>query len=174
LDNILIASSSEYEHLQHLQQVLQRLQQYGLVFNLEKCELGRQHVDFLGHHITAEGAAPITRHVEAVHNFPRPQDKKQLQSFLGLVNFYRRFIPAAAKVLLLLTDMLRTDQDWVWSSAMQHSFQLIKDTLTSVAVLAYPDPVAEVNLAVDASNTHIGMVLQQRDAGGGWRLLAFF
>jgi hypothetical protein len=57
---------------------------------------------------------------------------------------------------------------------MQHSFQLIKDTLTSVAVLAHPDSAAEVNLAVDASNTHIGAVLQQRDACGGWRPLAFF
>ncbi len=98
LDDILIASSSEDEHLQHLQQVLQWLQQYGLVLNMEKCELGRQQVDFLGHRITAEGAAPITRHVEAVQNFSRPQDKKQLQSFLGLVNFYRRFIPAAARI----------------------------------------------------------------------------
>jgi cleavage and polyadenylation specificity factor subunit 1 len=174
LDDILIASSTEDEHLQHLQQVLQRLQQYGLVLNMEKCELGRKQVDFLGHHITADGAAPITRHVEAVQNFPTPQDKKQLQSFLGLVNFYRRFIPAAARILLPLTDALRADQDWVWSPAMQHSFQLIKDTLTSVAVLAHPDPAAEVNLAVDASNTHIGAVLQQRDASGGWRPLAFF
>jgi hypothetical protein len=57
---------------------------------------------------------------------------------------------------------------------MQHSFQLIKDTLASVAVLTHPDPAAEVNLAVDASNTHIGAVLQQPDAVGGWRLLAFF
>jgi hypothetical protein len=141
---------------------------------MEKCELGRQQVDFLGHRITAEGAAPITRHVEAVQNFPWPQDKKQLLSFLGLVNFYHRFIPAAAKIFLPLTDALRADQDWVWSPAMQHSFQLIKDTLTSIAVLAHPDLAAEVNLAVDASNTHIGAVLQQRDAGGSWRPLAFF
>jgi hypothetical protein len=109
LDDILIASSSEEEHLQHLQQVLQRLQQYGLVLNMEKCELGRQQVDFLGDRITAKGAAPIARHMEAVQNFPRPQDKKQLQSFLGLVNFYRRFIPAAARILLPLTDALRAD-----------------------------------------------------------------
>jgi hypothetical protein len=71
LDDILISSSSEDEHLRHLQLVLQRLQQYGLVLNMEKCELGRQQVDFLGHRITAEGAAPIAKHVEAVQNFPR-------------------------------------------------------------------------------------------------------
>jgi hypothetical protein len=142
---------------------------------MEKCELGRQQVDFLGHHITAEGATPIARHVEAVQNFPRPQDKKQLQSFLGLVNFYSRFIPAAARILLPLTDSLRSDQGWVWSPAMQHSFQLIKDTLASVVVLTHPDPAAEVNLAVDASNTHIGAVLQRGTpaaVGDRWIFLA--
>jgi hypothetical protein len=132
LDDILIASSSEEEHLQHLQLVLQRLQQYSLVLNMDKCELGRQQLDFLGHHITDDGATPIARHMEAVQEFPRPQDRKQLKNFLGLVNFYRRFIPAAAKILLPLTDALRADWDWVWSPAMQHSFQLIKDTLSSV------------------------------------------
>jgi hypothetical protein len=167
LDVILIASSSEEEHPQHLQLVLQRQQQYGLVLNIEKCKLGRQQV---GHRITAEGAAPIPSHVEAVQNFRRPQ--KQLQSFLGLVNFYRRFIQAV-RILLPLTDALRADQDWVWSPAMQHSFQLIKEILASMAVLTLPDPAAEVQLAVDASNTHIRAVLQQRCTGIGWRLLAF-
>ncbi len=106
--------------------------------------------------------------------FSQATRQETTSKFLGLVNFYQRFIPAAAKILLPLTVALRADQDWVWSPAIQHSFKLIKDTLTSVAVLAHPDPAAEVNLAVDASNTHIGAVLQQRDAGGGWRPLAFF
>ena len=60
------------------------------MLNMEKCEIGRTGIDFLGHHITAEGASPITKHVEVIQSFPRPLDKKQLQSFLGLVNFYRR------------------------------------------------------------------------------------
>ena len=89
LDDILIASSSEEEHLQHLQLVLQRLQQYSLVLNMEKCELGRQQLDFLGYHITDDVATPIARHMEAVQEFPRPQDRKQLENFLDLVNFYR-------------------------------------------------------------------------------------
>jgi hypothetical protein len=173
LDNILIASSSKEEHHRHLQLVLQRLQQYRLALNMEKCELGRKQVDFLGHHITAEGAAPIASHVEAVQNFPRPQNKKQLQSFLVLVNFYRCFIQVAARILLSLTDALGAD--WVWSPAMQHSFQLINDTLASVAVLTHSDSAAEVNLAVDATNTHIGAVLHQRCTGSGgdlWDFLA--
>ena len=96
-----------------------------------------------------------------------------------MVNFYRRFIPAAANILLPLTDALRADWSWVWVPAMQHSFQLVKDTLAEVATLTHPDPAADLSLAVDASNTHIGAVLQQWQPGGGgrsggWRPLSFF
>ncbi len=179
LDDILIGSSSTEEHLQHLHLVLQRLQEYGLVLNMEKCELAQQEIDFLGHHITADGATPILRHVQAIQDFPAPQDKKQLQTFLGVVNFYRRFIPAAANILLPLTDALRADWSWIWAPAMQHSFQLVKVTLAEVATLTHPDPAADLSLAVDASNTHIGAVLQQWQPGGGgrsggWRPLSFF
>jgi hypothetical protein len=154
LDDILIGSSSTEEHMQHLHLVHQRLQEYGLVLNMEKCKLACQEIDFLGHHITAEGASPILRHVQAIQDFPAPRDKKQLQTFLGMVNFYRRFIPAAANILLPLTDALREDWSWVWAPAMQHSFQLVKDTLAEVATLTHPDPAADLSLAVDASNTH--------------------
>jgi hypothetical protein len=106
LDDILIGSTSTEEHLHHLRLVLQRLQEYGLVLNMEKCELARQEIAF---HITAEGASPILKHVQAKQDFPAPQDKKQLQTFLGMVNFYRRFIPAAANILLPLTDALGVD-----------------------------------------------------------------
>ncbi len=176
LDDILIGSSCTEEHLHHLHLVLQRLQEYGLVLNMEKCELARQEVDFLGHHITADGALPILKHVQAIQDFPAPQDKKQLQTFLGMVNFYRRFIPAAANILLPLTDALRADWSWTWAPAMQHSFQLVKETLAEVATLTHPDPAADLSLAVDASNTHIGAVLQQWQpgGGGGWRPLSFF
>jgi hypothetical protein len=170
LDDILIGSSSTEEHLQHLHLVLQRLQEYGLVLNMEKCELARQEIDFLGHHITADGASPILRHVQAIQDFPAPQDKKQLKTFLGMVNFYRRFIPATANILLPLKDTLRAYWSWTWAPAMQLSFQPVKDTLTEVATLTHP---------VDASNTHIGAVLQQWQPGGGvrsggWRPLSLF
>jgi hypothetical protein len=134
---------------------------------MEKCELARQEIDFLGHHITAEGASLIFKHVQAIQDFPAPQDKKQLQTFLGMVNFYRRFIPAAANILLPLTDMLQADWSWFLAPAMQHSFQLVKETLVAVATLTHPDQGADLSLTVDASNTHIRAVLQQWQPGGG-------
>ncbi len=107
LDDILVGSASPEEHLRHLRAVLQRLRKFGLVLDLEKCQFGRASVDFLGHLITAEGAALMQKHVAAIQEFPRLADTKQLQSFLGLVNFYRRFIPAAAQILLPLTEALK-------------------------------------------------------------------
>ncbi len=100
------------------------------MLNMEKCEIGRTGIHFLGHHITAEGTSPITKHVEVIQSFQRPLDKKQLQSFLGLVNFYRRFIPAAAQILLPLTDTLGGEAAWTWTPAMNHSFDLIMETLS--------------------------------------------
>jgi hypothetical protein len=72
-----------------------------------------------------------------------------------MVNFYRRFIPAVANILLPLTDALRADLSWIWAPAMQHNFQLVKDTLAEVATLTHPDPAADLRLAVDASSTYI-------------------
>jgi hypothetical protein len=91
-----------------------------------------------------------------------------------MVNFYRRFIPAA-NIFIPLTNALRADWSWTWAPAMQHSFQLVKE----VATLTHPDPAADLSLAEDASNTHIGAVLQQRQPGGGgrsggWRPLSFY
>jgi hypothetical protein len=84
---------------------------------MEKCEIGQGDIDFLGHHITDEGASLITKHVEAIHQLPQPQDKKQLQSFLVLVNFYRWFIPAAVQILLPLKD--RCGETWAGHGCRQ-------------------------------------------------------
>ncbi len=175
LDEILVGSASPEEHLRHLWEVLQRLHKFGLVLDLDKCQLGRASVDFLGHLITAESAAPVQKHVAAIQEFPRLSDAKQLQSFLGLVNFYRRFIPAAAQILLPLTEALKGSKPakLCWTPAMVHTFSSIKAALCQATVLSHPDPEAEICLAVDASNTHIGAVLQQRE-GQAWRPLAFF
>ena len=99
LDDILIASKNEPTHLQHVRTVLTRLQEFGLVLNLFKCQLGLKQVKFLGHKISATGAEPLIRHVSAIQDFSPPSDVKQLQQFLGMINFYRRFLPNNAQTL---------------------------------------------------------------------------
>jgi hypothetical protein len=151
----------------NLCQVFERLQKFGLVLNMDKCQFGVEQVEFLGHSITAAGAVPLFKHVQAVMDFQRPVDAKQLQRFLGLVNFYRRFIPGATGILKPLSDALKgvTRAALQWTPAIVAAFEATKAAVCNATQLDHPNPDAEVNLVVDASDTHICAVLQQN--GGG-------
>ncbi len=107
LDDHLIASATLEEHMQHLAMFFQVLQENGLTINPSKCTFAVSLVKFLGHMVDGSGIVPLPRHVQAIQEFPPPADIKQLQQFLGLVNFYRRFLPSAAHTLKPLTDLLR-------------------------------------------------------------------
>jgi hypothetical protein len=119
---------------------------------LEKCVFSARTIDFLGHRVTAEGVSPLPSHVKAVTDFPRPATVKELQGFLGLINFYRRFIPAAAAILKPLTDSLRgggTGADRLtWSPEMQAAFEGSKEALAKTTLLSHPLPQAKLSLAV--------------------------
>ena len=107
VDDILVASSSEAEHEHHLRLVLERLKEHGMVLNREKCLLGVAEIDYLGHRITASGISPMPQRVAAIKEHAKPTTARGLQTYLGMVNFYRRFLPAAAKVLRPLTEALK-------------------------------------------------------------------
>jgi cleavage and polyadenylation specificity factor subunit 1 len=178
LDDMLIASKSREEHEYHLREVLHRLQANGLVLNVAKCVWGLSEIEFLGHKISAEGVAPLANRVAAVQRFPRPANTQQLQAFLGLFNFYRRFVLAAAAIVMPLTDALKgspaSKKPIQWSQQMVAAFDAAKAALSAAALLEHPAARAEISLVTDASSTHIGATLQQRRRGGGWRPLGFF
>ncbi|MFN9906060.1 MAG: reverse transcriptase domain-containing protein, partial [bacterium] len=92
---MIIASHSLEEHIEHLRQIFTILQENGLQINPAKCVFAAA-VEFLGHRVDQDGVRPLQRHVQAISDFPPPQDVKQLQQFLGMVNFYRRFLPGIA------------------------------------------------------------------------------
>ncbi len=177
LDDILIASADKATHWRHLEAVFATLQQNGLVVNPDKCLIACSSVDFLGHRLSASGIGPLPARVQAIADFPRPATVKQLQAFLGFFNFYRRFIPAAAKLVLPLTRALRGGPKGTtlldWSPAMAAAFQAARSSLSSSAVLAHPVVGAELSLVTDASATHVGAVVQQRRRGQAWRPLGF-
>jgi Reverse transcriptase (RNA-dependent DNA polymerase) len=102
--DVLVASSTHKQHLADLRAVLEWLQQQGLVLNMEKCLFGATELDYLGHRVSATGIKPITSRVEALAKYPQPKTVAQLQTFIGMVNFYRRFIAGAAKILRMLTE----------------------------------------------------------------------
>jgi hypothetical protein len=104
LDDILIFSSSHSQHLSHLKKVLSILSENGLHINPAKCVFAQEEVTFLGHHITPHGLTPLSSHVQPILSLSPPSDVKSLQRFLGMINFYRRFLPGIARILRPLTD----------------------------------------------------------------------
>jgi hypothetical protein len=172
LDDIIIASHTLEEHHEHLRQIFTILQENGLQVNPAKCVFTVTAVEFLGHRVDQHGVRPLQRHVQAISDFPSPQDVKQLQQFLGMVNFCRRFLPGIARMLQPLTDTLKgAPKTLEWPPAA--AFGAAKAALAAAVPLAHPAPNAVLSLATDASDTHFGGVLQQL-SGGSWQLLAFY
>ncbi len=173
LDDFLIFSDSPESHLSHLEQVLSVLSENGLHINPSKCIFGSTEIDFLGHHVTSAGLSPISSHVEPILSFPPPTNVKALQRFLGMLNFYRPFLPGVACVLTTLTNATKGIGNLSWTPTMQTSFLAAKSLLASAVPLHHPSPTAVLSLATDASDSHVGAVLQQRSSSS-WQPLAFF
>jgi hypothetical protein len=138
----------------------------------------RESLEFLGHTVQADGISPLPDRVTAIQQFPRPNTVVELQAFLGLFNYYRRFVPAAARIVKPLTDALqggrRPQAAIQWSAAQQQAFQAAKEAIAATAQLAHPSSAAAMSLVTDTSRMHVSAVLQQRIAQQQWRPLAFF
>jgi hypothetical protein len=173
LDDLIFASHTLEEYHEHLRQIFTILQENGLQINPAKCVFAAAAaVEFLGHRVDQHGVRPLQRHVQAISDFPPPQDVKQLQQFLGMVNLYRHFPPGIAHTLQPLTDVLRgAPKTLEWPPAA--AFGVAKAALAAAVPLAHPAPNAVLSLATDTSDTHVGGVLQQLN-GGSWQPLAFY
>ena len=169
IDDVLIASSSPEEHLQHLQTVFDRLAKYGIFINPNKCLFGVTELDFLGHHVSSQGITPLPDKVKAVQDFPLPNSQSKLRQFIGLVNFYHRFLPHCAELMLPLHALLNSDkpksQTITWNDTALAAFYTPKDALTTATLLSYPQPDSPSCLVTDASNVSVGAVLQQHVKG---------
>uniref|UniRef100_A0AAQ4Q920 Gypsy retrotransposon integrase-like protein 1 n=1 Tax=Gasterosteus aculeatus aculeatus TaxID=481459 RepID=A0AAQ4Q920_GASAC len=175
LDDILVASTSKAQHLSHLRALFERLNQHGLIVNPAKCQFGLSTIDFLGHRVTKDGAVPLPSKVEAVTQFPRPLTVKALQEFLGMVNFYHRFIPRAAQLMQPLHEALKGKPTHAvdWTEGRDKAFVDTKAALARATMLAHPSATASVAITSDASDYAVGAVYEQW-VGGAWQPLAFF
>ena len=174
IDDILIASTTPTEHIEDLRQVFDTLDANGLVVNPAKCVLGRDSLEFLGYRLDAEGITPLPERVEAIKDVKPPTNVKELQRFLGMVNYYRRFIPRAAHHLFHLFEALKGKPKVIkWTDDRQAAFQAIKDALAAATLLHHPRPEAPLALTTDASKVAIGGVLEQLGPRG-WEPLAFY
>ncbi|RXN04226.1 putative protein K02A2.6-like protein [Labeo rohita] len=173
LDDILITGRNDAEHLKTLDQVLTRLEKYGLKLQCEKCEFFKQSLEFLGHYIDATGLHKSPEKIKAIMEAPTPTNVSQLRSFLGMINYYGRFIPNLASVLNPLNTLLCKEKKWYWSVACEQSFRKAKDLLTSPAVLTHYDPELPIRLACDASPYGVGAVISHLCPNGEEKPIAF-
>lgn len=176
LDDLLVMSESPDEHYSHLHQLFQRLNDYGIVINPNKCIFAVPELDFLGHHVTPKGISPLKDKVQAIHSFPPPSSLRKLREFLGLVNFYRRFIPDCAKTVQPLTDLLsgpRRNRPITFNDTHHKAFDKVKTDLAEATMLTHLIPSAPISIMVDASDFAVGGVLQQH-VEDSWKPVAFF
>ncbi|BHF63018.1 hypothetical protein SprV_0200600700 [Sparganum proliferum] len=174
VDDVLVASSSEQEHLQHLRLIFERLSQFGVFINVSKCVFGVQSLFFLGHRVDASGCHPIDTKVSAIRDFPTPTSFQQLRRFIGLVNFYRRFIPHCAQLMLPLTNLLRgNNREFSFPDTAVETFNRARKALADTTALVHPIPDAPLSIVADASNLAIGAALQQQTPTGT-QPLAFY
>ena len=177
LDDILVASSNSEEHLTHLRTLFQRLREYGVVINSAKCVFGAQEVDFLGFRVNKHGTRPLPEKVKAIHEYPKPSTAKELRRYLGMFNFYRRFVPSASMLQAPLTALLegnaKGNKQIHWTTDATQAFEQTKEQLADATLLAHPKAGAPLAIFTDASDTAVGAALQQRFQGK-WEPLAFF
>lgn len=178
LDDVIIASDSESQHIQHLRTVFERFEKFGITINLDKCSFGQTQVNFLGHEVSTAGIKPLDEKVKAITEFPKPQTVEQLRRFLGMLNFYRPHIPHAAKMQSELDKYLvnakKRDKTQIkWTAQAEEAFSLSKVALQHAATLAHPQLDAELALMCDASETAVGAVLQQK-VNDAWQPLGFY
>ena len=180
LDDILVASKTADEHRVHLAERFARLRAFGLVLNPAKCVFVQPRLKFLGHTGSADGIAPAEDRVKAIRAFPLSPTLRKLMEYLGMLNFYKRFIPGAATLLSPLYDATEgatlkaaLQQNVEWTETRLLAFRESKARLARATLLAHFAPDAPLALTTDASDFAVGAVLEQKIAGR-WRPLAFY
>ncbi|XP_013136418.1 PREDICTED: uncharacterized protein K02A2.6-like, partial [Papilio polytes] len=174
LDDVIIGGKSINEHLEALQEVFRRLHSSGLKLKTNKCVFLVNEIRYLGYIISRDGIKTDPTKIEAIVKLPRPSNVSELRSFLGILNFYGKFIKNMSGRLVPLYELLKKDKEWVWSSECENAFIRIKKILSSVDTLAHYDSKKSLVVTCDASGRGIGGVLTQIDAGsGGERPVAY-
>jgi len=175
MDDILVYAKTEEEHDRLVKTVLGRLQNNGLAISPEKCIWKAEKVEFLGYVTGRNGISMSQDKVEAVLSWERPTSLKEVQSFLGFANFYRRFIQSYSQVARPLTELTKKKEDrqWSWNPEAEKAFEDLKKRFTTAPILNHFDPSKPVIIETDASDFAIGAVLSQWDEENRLHPIAF-
>lgn len=162
-DDLIIAGETDLEHDIALRKVLNRARQRNVKFNLKKLQLKVDEVKYMGERINKYGYAADPSKIEAISNLPIPKSKKELQRFLGTVNFLCRYIPNMSNFTAPLRTLLKKDTPWQWFPEHDRALDKLKEVLTSAPVLKFFDMSEPITVQVDASLDGLGACLMQND-----------
>lgn len=163
LDDILVFSPDLDSHIKHVRTVLERLRQYKLFVKGEKCMFHSSSVEFLGFVISEGQIAMDPGKIAAIDTWPKPNRVKDIQSFLGFCNFYRRFIKDFSKIARPLTELTKKDAAFIWTDSCELAFNTLKQAMVENPVLRTVDPTLPFTIQTDASDFALGAVLSQPD-----------
>ena len=161
LDDIIIYSENEADHLIHLEKIFQRLEKFSLKMKREKCAFFKRNIQYLGHIVSEEGFEPLPEKLESIRNMPAPRNQKEIKQFLGLIGYYRKFVPRFSDLARPLTLLTRHDAEFKWTTKCQRCFDLMREMLMKYPILRYPDTTKGYTLFTDASKMGWAGVLTQ-------------
>jgi predicted aspartyl protease/transposase InsO family protein len=176
IDDIIVYSRTEKEHIELIDWVLSRIEAEAYYAHPKKCEFLKDEVNFLGHVVGRAGVSMQQHKVEAISKWPVLQSVKDVRAFLGLAGFYRRFVQGFSRIAQPLTNLTQVADGkwWSWGSDEQKAFDALKRALTNAPVLAHPDPHRQWTVQSDASGIAIGAVLSQKQDDDTMRPVAFW
>ena len=172
LDDILIYSWTWEDHKRHIAEVLDRLRAHELYAKVFKCEFGKSKVEFLGHVVSNDTVAVDNKKIEAIQSWPSLQNIHDLRAFLGLANYYLRFVDNYSKLTLPLTRMLKKGATINMGEEEESAFLVVKEALTNAPVLAVANPRLGCRIVTDESDFALGAILLQ-DQGQGFQPIAY-
>ena len=164
VDDLIVDNETTWsDHLALIRALFERLRKFRLTVSLLKCEFARATVHFLGHEVGQGKVLPAEAKIQAIANFPIPENKKAVSRLIGMVGFYRKFCPNLSTVMAPLTDLVSPKVAFVWTDQCREALDKLKRILTSSPVLVTPDYTKEFRLYVDSSDVGSGAALMQQD-----------
>jgi hypothetical protein len=159
IDDLCLGADSISDLVERLDRVLDRLAWAGMKLSPKKCVIGVEEVEFLGHVISQDGIKPSGKNVEAIQNLKAPTNVKQLQSVLGLMQYYRCFIHKFLHIARPMSNLLKKDADFIWTEACQDAFDFLKECLCSERVLTSYNPDLQLVLDINYEKHAISAIL---------------
>ncbi|UYV65660.1 hypothetical protein LAZ67_3004992, partial [Cordylochernes scorpioides] len=162
LDEVIIYSSDFSTHLKRIEAVLKCFREANLKLNNKKCQFAFEELEILGHITNQHGIKPAEHNIKAIRDFPRPKKIKEVQSFLGMCSYYRKFIKGFSKIADPLTSLIKKNVPFTWTENQEKAFQTLKVALINPPILGHFDPNAITYIHTDASNIGLGATLVQK------------